>query len=251
MSLLHRTFLFQQKHTTLALVACLLSLTVIQNSFAQRVEPMVFELASTGNKSAISLRINNNKSNPLTVEVVPSKISLDKFGKETRTLAEDDFLIYPPQTLIKPGKTQVVKVKYVGDPTIDASQAYRISVKQVPVDLGLGDTTGVGLLLNFNTLANVVPAKAKAELNVETIELGTDGNWVVTIKNSGNRFVRLSQTNWTFSSTTDAKNEKTFKKDEVNLMVTKKLILPNSVLTTDLKAVDGFSPASTKITINQ
>ena len=141
----------------------------VSTSHAQRVEPMVFELASSGTKSTTSLRVSNNKSSPLTIEVEPTRISLDDEGNETRTLAEDDFLIYPPQSILQPGKTQVIKVKYIGDPNIDISKAYRISVKQVPVDLGLGDTTGVGLLLNFNTLANVIPAKAKAELSVVDI----------------------------------------------------------------------------------
>ena len=227
----------------------LLTIANCQVSFAQRVEPMVFELAASGSKSTTSLRVNNNKSAPLTIEVIPSRISLDEHGKETRTLAEDDFLIYPPQTILQPGKTQVIKVKYVGDPTIEASQAYRISVNQVPVNLGLDESSSLGLLLNFNTLANVVPAKAKSELNVTDIKLGTDGNWVVTIKNSGNRFARLSQTKWTAASTSDSGNKKSFKKEEVNNMIDKKLVLPNSTLITNVKAIDGFSPENTTITI--
>lgn len=223
----------------------------IQTSYAQRVEPMVFELASSGKNSTTSLRIKNNKSSPLTLEVEPSRISLDEFGNETRTLAEDDFLIYPPQTIVQPGKTQVIKVRYIGDPTIDVSQAYRISVKQLPVDLDLNGASGVGLLLNFNTLANVTPAKAKAELSVSNIEQGDDGNWNITIKNSGNLFARLAQTSWAVSSTTDASKEKKINKEEVSNIIAKKLILPNSILRTTMKAIEGFSPESTNIVIIQ
>ena len=231
-------------------IIAVLTMTV-NTSHAQRVEPMVFELASTGTKSTTSLRVSNNKSSPLTIEVEPTRISLDDEGNETRTLAEDDFLIYPPQSILQPGKTQVIKVKYIGDPNIDISKAYRISVKQVPVDLGLGDTTGVGLLLNFNTLANVIPAKAKAELSVVDIEQGEEGNWVVTIKNSGNRFARLSQTTWTAFSTTNPDQQREFAKSEVNVMLGKKLILHNSTLRTTMTAIEGFVPSATNITIIQ
>ena len=235
------------------IILFVLSASSINACFAQRVEPMVFELASSGNKSTTNLRINNNKSTPLTVEIEPSRISLDEQGNETRTLAEDDFLIYPPQTIIQPGKTQVVKVKYVGDPTIETSQAYRVSVKQVPVDLGLEEASSVGLLINFNTLANVIPAKAKtkAVLDVESISKGDEGNWVVKINNTGNLYTRLSQTKWTISNTNDPSKNKTFKKEEVNEMIEKKLILPNSSLTTKVKAIDGFSPETSSIIIAQ
>ena len=250
MSYIYQAVSLKNNPFSVLLAVILLTTANCQTSFAQRVEPMVFELATSGSKSTTSLRVNNNKSAPLTIEVVPSKISLDKTGNETRTPAEDDFLIYPPQTILQPGKTQVIKVKYIGDPTIDASQAYRISVNQVPVNLGLDESSSLGLLLNFNTLANVVPEKAKSELSVTSIENGKDGNWVVTIQNSGNRFARLSQTQWTASSTSSPGNKKSFKKEEVNNMIEKKLILPNSTLTTNIKAIEGLSPDTTTITIN-
>jgi len=135
MQLIRQTTQLKNNSIFVSIVVILLAIVNCQASFAQRVEPMVFELAASGSKSTTSLRVNNNKSAPLTIEVEPSRISLDESGNETRTLAEDDFLIYPPQTILQPGKTQVIKVKYVGDPTIDASQAYRISVKQLPVNL--------------------------------------------------------------------------------------------------------------------
>jgi len=246
MSSIRKTRSPRKNPTLIFLAITLLAFANLQVSFAQRVEPMVFELAASGSKSTTSLRVNNNKSAPLTIEVEPSRISLDESGNETRTLAEDDFLIYPPQTIIQPGKTQVIKVKYIGDPSIDASQAYRISVKQVPVNLGLDESSNLGLLLNFNTLANVVPEKAKSELNVTNIKPGTNGSWVVTIENSGNRFARISQTKWTASSNN---KQKKFKKDEVNNMVEKKLILPNSTLVTNIKAIEEFSPETTTIVI--
>jgi len=82
-----------------------------KNSVAQSVQPMVFELEPSGSKSTQSLRIENPNSGPMTVEIVPLKIIIDEHGKETNVLAEDDFLIYPPQTIIKPSAAQTVKVK--------------------------------------------------------------------------------------------------------------------------------------------
>jgi len=83
----------------------------IQSAYAQRVQPMVFELEPLGKGSTESIRLENNKQRPITVEMNASKIVLDEFGKETNIPADEDFLIYPPQTIVQPGKTQIIKVR--------------------------------------------------------------------------------------------------------------------------------------------
>jgi len=155
-------------------------------------------------------------------------------------------LIYPPQTIIKAGSAQVVKVKYIGDPTIEKSQAYRISVNQLPVDLR-SDGSGVSILTKFLTIANVSPAKSRPNIKVTDINLGENDKWVVTIENSGNRFGSLSSTSWELEGTSGTINKKTLSINEVSEFLVQTLIPPKSKMFISLPKIEGFSPESTTI----
>ncbi len=232
------------------LMSGLFVLTIISlpSAYAQRVQPMVFELEPVGSNSATSMRIENTKSVPMTLEFVVSKILLDEYGNETNLEADDDFLIFPPQALIKPGKTQIVKVKYVGEPDLEKSIAYRVSVKQLPVTLKDSNSTGVAMLVNFNTLANVVPVSSSARLSVTNLEEADDGKWALTIENSGSRFARLSKTQWTLSDSSSG-IQKTLKTADTAALTEKNLVLPGAKLTQLVEPVEGFNPETTTITI--
>jgi len=229
------------------LLVSLITLTLSHtNSFAQSVQPMIFELEPSGSNSSESLRIENPNSGPMTVEIVPLKIIIDEHGKETNVLAEDDFLIYPPQTIIQPNSTQSVKVKYIGDPSIEVSQAYRISVNQLPVDLNT-DGSGVSILTKFLTIANVSPVKSRPNLKVTNITESNDEKWLVTIENTGNRFGSLSSTSWELESHDQLISSKTLSINEVNQFVHQTLIPPKSKLLISLPSVEGFKAELTTI----
>lgn len=234
-----------------SLIILVVQAIFIQSSVAQRVQPMVFELEPFGPKSSATLRIENTQQQPLTVELIPTKITMDEYGVETLTSAEDDFLIYPPQTLIEKGRTQVVRVKYIGDPQISESQSYRVSVKQLPINIRAAGHAGVGMVINFNTLVNVSPAGSKSELLVSSISSMDDGRWAVVIENSGNRFARLSTTSWEVFSTVDASKTKHIKSLEVGNLANKNLVAPHSKLSLAIPAIEGFVPENTKIVITQ
>ena len=222
-----------------------------QAAFAQSVQPMVYQLETIGASSSTDLTIENTKSSAITYEMVAVKVSHDEFGNETRTDAEDDFLIYPPQTLIAPGKKQIVKVKYVGDPELELSQAYRILVNELPVDLSGGENSGISVSINFSTLCNVVPTNSSAAL--EVIELGqAEGDkWSITIENSGTRFSRLSETIVEVTSISDPSKKKVFRNEYISDLFSKNLVAPKSKLKLEMPAIEGFEPGNTKITFSE
>lgn len=247
LKLLRKGFWVKQ---SVALLFLVLTLSFAKSAIAQRVQPMVYELDTTGSGATQSLRIENSKSTPVTLEFVASKIRLDELGQETNVPAEDDFLIFPPQALIKPGKTQLVRVKYVGDPRLEQSQAYRISVKQLPVTLDKSGSTGVAMLVNFNTLANVVPKATEPSLAITKITPADNNMWAVTVENTGNKYARLSKTEWTVESLDGTSKSVVLKKNQVGSLTELNLVLPNSTLTQLIPALDGFDPTNTRITIN-
>ena len=232
-------------------IVCVIALVLLSTTAqAQRVSPMVFELEPTGSQSATSLRVENNKEEAMTVEFIATKINLDEYGNETRTPADEDFLIYPPQALIQSGKAQVVKVKYVGDPVITESTAYRVSVIQLAVQSDDPSFQGIGVLVNFNTLVNVSPLDSKPELAVSQIKAVTDDKWELLIENTGNRFCRFSKTTWEIKSTVDPNNVHSLGQLEVGQLLDKNLIVPNSKLRVTIPAIEGFDPTQTSISIS-
>jgi len=113
--------------------AALLLLTA-QDASAYKVSPLHHYLTLTGKGATSSMVITNSHDYPLTVEMTVERRELSG-GKVTQDVpADDDFLIFPPQAIIQPGKKQRVQIRYVGD-AVDVSELYRLIVVQVPVSL--------------------------------------------------------------------------------------------------------------------
>jgi len=158
---------------------------------AFRVEPMSADLASSGPDAKAEIRIENPHDHPITIELVTEQRDFDANGKETRTPAEDDFLIFPPQTLVQPGKTQLVRYHYIGDPKIPATKAFVINVRQLPIDLKPDAASGMKFLYNFGLARYVVPEGAVAVPTAENIHLGQNGSLEFVLKNTGNGHLPL------------------------------------------------------------
>lgn len=171
-------------------------------AWAYRVQPMSYDLSPSGAGTQQTLRIENTRDFPLTLEILAYSIEFDDTGAETYESAEDDFLIFPPQMIIEPGASQAIRVQYVGDPALDVSKSYRIRVEQIPVNVTGGGSGAIGMAVSFSTLANVVPNnEAPAMTVVDVAASETEGMWSVTIENEGDRYARLSRTNWSIAGT--------------------------------------------------
>ena len=170
----------------------------ISYSHAYQVQPLVAEMLATGPKSQLSMRVNNTGNDPVSIEILPTIISVMNDGAEKRTPAESDILVLPVTAVISPGKSQSFVVKYIGEPDLDHSKTYRISFIQTNIDLGDENETGIGLGVNFHPLISVIPKGAKPHLKIIDQKLSPE-NSSVTIKNTGNRYARLSKTEWVVS----------------------------------------------------
>ena len=231
-----------------ASAAILAGVTFSSQAYAQRVQPMSYELTPSGTSSSTSLRIENTSNVDMTLELIASKIDVDTVGEETLQPAEDDFLIFPPQMILKAGKTQAVRVKYIGEPTLKQSAAYRISIKQIPIDLSGSGKSGVGMVVNFHTLAHVAPKSAKTKLTVQSVKSNAAGGLDMTIDNAGSKMARLSQTTWVISDGAQTKN---LTRKDVADLTNKNLVMPGKSLKLSIDAVPGFNPATTTVQITE
>src|SRR3546814_11195409 len=97
-------------------------------------------------------------------------MTIDDDGKMIETPADDQFLIFPPQGVRPWGGRQVVRLQWVGNPDLAASEAFYVSVEQLPVALEPGETETVAaqvqILYNMRALVVVAPPGAKPDVTV-------------------------------------------------------------------------------------
>lgn len=167
-----------------------------------QVQPMIATMSPSGTDSTIRLLIKNTGSIPITLEMEPFRATVDAQGKPTRTPEEKDLLVFPPQTIVPPGKEQSVQVRYVGDAALSEARMYGVRVSQLPVDLSKGQGAsgaGADVKVSFNFLSHLVvsPPGARSSVEVAAVARKPDGSAEMTLRNLGNAVVVLNEAKWT------------------------------------------------------
>ncbi|NJN49341.1 MAG: molecular chaperone [Alkalinema sp. RL_2_19] len=160
------------------------------------MEPISRVFTPTGANATQSYEIKNTTKELLAIEVSTAKRSMDLQGKETLTSADEDFMIYPPQILLKPGESQTVRVTWLGDPQPQHELAYRLIAEQLPIDLdqpaakptSKQGSAKVKLTMRYEGSLYIRPSLAAADVIVEQIatqQNGTEAMLAVTLHNRG------------------------------------------------------------------
>ncbi|OBT30999.1 molecular chaperone [Vibrio splendidus] len=219
------------------------------SAHAFKVEPMSMEMTPLGKRAQMTMRVENSSTEPLTVELSPVFMTMNEYGKETTTPADDELLVIPVTAIIEPGRSQSIMVRYLGDPSITESKAYRIAVKQVKVQRASSNQGQVSLLLQFNTLINVRPQNTASQLEIKSIEQNDKKNkWVLEVLNSGNSYGRLTNTTWKIS---DGKNSTSLKGVEIAKRIPGTLVLPYSTRFFEMQPLKNYDVDTLSIEIEQ
>lgn len=162
----------------LRLGAVLLFLGIIASTsaLAMRVAPMVSELTTTGAGAVARIEVGNVGSNALPFETSITRIDFDDAGNLVETPADDDFIIFPAQGLVPVSGRQVVRVQWIGRTDIPTSQAYYLSVRQLPVETDpskipeSSSSVAIDILYTMKSLIVVAPPGARPEVEVVSLE---------------------------------------------------------------------------------
>lgn len=203
------------KRVARALTVALAVLGLAVPAGAMRVSPMVVEMESRGSEAVARIEVQNVNPGNLAFETRVYKMSFDENGNIVETPADDKFLVFPPQGVLPTGGRQVIRLQWVGAPDLAASEAYYISVNQLPVELAPSTTDAVGarvqVLYNMRALAVVAPPGAKPNVEVASarsvmVQLPTDGQAKETqspieavevkLRNTGRRHAMMSSFGW-------------------------------------------------------
>lgn len=194
---------------------------------AMRVTPMVVEITTQGAGSSARIEVENVNAAPLAYETRIFKIDYDENNQLVETPADEDFLVFPPQGTIPQGERQVIRVQWVGEPDIDVSRAYFVSIRQLPVEFEQGPedevNASVQVVYHMKTLLAVAPEGAKPDVEVVSVtpapvpvepegpslgeglapegeaaapELETVPGLEITLRNNGNRYAMMSGATW-------------------------------------------------------
>jgi fimbrial chaperone protein len=203
-------------------VACAVTVTMAQRAEAMRVSPMVSELSTSGTNSSARIEVQNVGGGLLAFETRITRIDYDADGKQIEVPADADFLVFPPQGTLAPGGRQVVRVQWLGGPTLPASQSYYLSVNQLPVAFvpqSGGSGAEVQIVYHMKALITIAPPSAKPEVAVVSAQAqliqpkaapGADPKaplpakvpgLAVRVRNTGTRYAMLAGANWTIDGT--------------------------------------------------
>lgn len=84
---------------------------------AMTVQPVIVDLATAGGRMSAVVTVENTFATPLPVELKVVEADFNN-GLVTTNRETEDLLIFPPQALIQPGRTQSFRVQWVGDPDL-------------------------------------------------------------------------------------------------------------------------------------
>lgn len=170
---------------------------------AMSVSPMHVEMVSAGKYSRAQVSVANNSNNPLPVEAIIQRLSLDENGKQQISKAGEDFLVMPPQAIIPPGGRQNFRVQWLGDPLMRQSESFVLMINQVPVKLRKHQS-GVQVVMGLGVMINVAPPKGAPELKVVATGIATDKSGrkvpTITVQNTSNMHALLPEAEISLSS---------------------------------------------------
>lgn len=182
--------------------------------YAMRVSPMIVEMTTSGTGSVARIEIQNLNAGRLPFETRITRLTFDQSGVPSETPADGDFLVFPPQGMLPQGARQVVRLQWVGAPELATSQAYYLSVNQLPIPAEPGTGTQnaqVQVVYHMKALVVVAPPNAQPNVSVTSVKRidyqprpAKAGDPVppkvpgleVTMRNDGRRHAMMSAVKW-------------------------------------------------------
>lgn len=154
--------------------AAAMSAALWSTANAMSVTPVLIDLKPGGQEASGQIRVINTGTGELPVSVTAKVATLDANGEiATTDDGADDLMIFPPQAILKPGATQVIRLQWVGDPDLKQSKTFVVSVAQQPVAMPQG-VSGIQLLYDFQVIVDVAPLEGDPSLAVIKTELVKD-----------------------------------------------------------------------------
>jgi fimbrial chaperone protein len=240
-----------------------MALGVPTGASASRVSPMILELEPQGRASIARVDLVNDGLRDIPYEVQMMRGVISPEGQLELTPADEEFVVFPAQTIVESNSQQVFRIQYVGEGARDKSEVFYMAIRQIPVEFDPG-VNQIQMVVNYNVLVNVVPEGAQPEPVVLSAQMGSrmipgapdaenptaepepveQRGITVDIGNNGNRFYLAGLADWSISGTTVSGQpfERNFRGDEASRLIGVGVVAPGAnrifFLPTDDELVD-------------
>ncbi|MBI9101558.1 MAG: molecular chaperone [Spirochaetales bacterium] len=215
-------------------------------------EPISTNYTPSGPRSNQVFRISNNETSRIAVKISVTTRETDLEGNEVNNPADDLFMIYPSRTMLNPGETRSVRVKWLGEQDPDVEIPFRIIAEQIPVDFNPTERTeGGGIRLSYKYIGNIyiLPVGGKPEVVIDSFELNRD-ELTLMLDNQGTRHTVLANLSVTIVSNEGEKiysltEEEVAPGSGINLLTgfPRKIIFTLNSETVELLKNDGWEVA--------
>lgn len=230
-----------------SIFAALLAVGLAATANASRVSPMILELEPTGRGSIARIDLVNDGLRDVPYEVQMMRGLITPEGQLELTPADEDFVVFPAQTIVESNSQQVFRIQYVGEGALDRSEVFYMAIRQIPVEFDQG-VTQIQMVVNYNVLVNVVPDGSTPEPTVlsarvtkrvvpgqanpqnpepESVE---QQGIEVDVGNDGNRFYLAGLSTWSITGTTATGEpfDKTYRGDEASRLIGVGVVAPQA-----------------------
>ncbi|MGO4409635.1 MULTISPECIES: fimbrial biogenesis chaperone [unclassified Brevundimonas] len=157
-----------------------------------RVNPLVVYLTPSSSSAVVELTNVTDIDLPFEVTVM-KRVVVD--GEEQQIPAEDDFAIFPYQTIIPTGSSQTLRMQWLVGQAPPTSESYYVYVTQVPAQITPG-VSGVRINYQFGISVHVVPPGTQPDIQI-TASRPAEKDGVrgveIDVRNVGSRFARMSE----------------------------------------------------------
>ena len=166
-------------------------------AFGQGLEvaPLFLDVVARPGGEA-QLRIENGFATPAAFTVQLRRRDLAPDGTELGTSAADDeFLVYPPQFLVAPTNSQIIRLQWLGQRPLQRTEAYYLVVEQLPLTLADQPSDAgaeVTMLVSVFVHLYVSPPEATSNIVITRADVQPDGQFIsIDILNEGARYALL------------------------------------------------------------
>ena len=154
----------------LALKAAVLLLLGSGAAFAFTLKPIKQDFTPSGPGATQSFQLENDGNENVALRIRIFVREMDEYGKEELLPAEGLFPIYPPQIVLKPKSSQILKIQWRGPSRLDTELAYRLLVEQMPVNFEEQTAPGgrIRILLRYMGALYIVPPRLRPDVVLDS-----------------------------------------------------------------------------------
>jgi len=160
---------------------------------AFQLQPMSASIDPQGGTPTTTFDVRNTTDAPVAIQMRVTTRSVQPDGTELNDDASAQLQLFPSQIILQAGRTQTVRVRWVGDRVPDVELPFRVVAEQLPINLARDqeEESGVRMMLRYRATLYVRPPGV--EPDVVVTDFSVDNSQLsVTIENRGTAHALLS-----------------------------------------------------------